>query len=289
MTNLVHIGGMTFNIAAQPLADQLVCEALDGWFGSPSMRADTSDRSNSDGAFGSVKNYRSARVITFRGSLLGDNPTQAQAELWDTFAAIQSDGQPFTFSVENDIGIRSCTVSLSGEASIEVLSDFRTAEVTAQFIAYDPVKYGPAVDYNTGLATGGGGLEYNLFDGGAGGALYYGANGNLGRVEVTNSGTADVSPVFLITGELTNGFYIQCLETGQVLRYDRVVPAGSTVTLDARTGEVLVDGVSDASTYLTIDQWFRIPAGGSCTIQFNAISGSSGTPTMTVTSSDGFW
>ena len=286
MVNRIHIGPLTFDAE-----DRATWSAmnLQGWKGSPPMRADVADRPNGDGAFGSTKNYRSARALRFEGVLEGA-ALAAQQGIEDAFAAIQADGVPFSLSVENDLGTRSLVaVTLVGEAEVIPDPDFLGATVTARFIAYDPVKYGPEVTYVTGLASGGGGLEYPLYDGGAGGALYYGALGNLGRVELVNSGTADVWPFFEVTGTLDDGFYLQCLETGQVLRYDRVVPAGTSVSIDSRTGQVLIDGVSDASTYLTSDAFFAVPAGGSCTVQFNALSTSSGTPTLTATVRAGWW
>lgn len=285
MTNLIHIGDLTFDAENRAVWSAM---ELQGWKGSPPMRAIAEDRPNADGAFGSVRNYRSARVLRFSGVLEGATLAQQQ-EIEDRFAAIQADGVPFSLSVENDLGTRSLTVSLVGEADVQPDPDFRGATVTARFIAYDPVKYGPAVTYSTGLASGGGGLAYPLHSGGSGGALYYGALGNLGRIELANSGTADTWPIFEVSGVLTTGFFIQNLGDGSVLRYDRVVPAGSTVTIDSRTGEVLVDGISDASTYLTTDQFFPVPAGGSATVQFNAISTSSGTPTLTASVRSGWW
>ncbi len=286
MVNLVHIGDLTFDAEG---TSGFIYTKLQGWLSSPPMRAVVEDRPNGDGAFDVSRDYRGARVITFDGGLVGATTEDAEENFFNAFAGIQASGEPITFSVERDWGTRSCTVSLQNVAEVEAIGDGLVAGVSAQFVARDPVKYGPEVDYSTGLASGGGGLEYELYEGGAGGALYYGALGNLGRVTVTNSGTADTWPVFEVAGELTTGFYIQSLNDGSVLRYDRVVPAGSTVTIDSRTGSVLVDGVSDASTYLTRDQFFPIPAGSSVQIQFNAISTSSGNPMMTVTARSGWW
>ena len=251
------------------------------------MRAIVENRPNSDGAFDVVKDYRAARIITFEGGLFGATQEDADLNFFDEFAALQADGAPILFSVERDWGTRSSYVSIMDVAEIDDIGDGSAALVNVQLVARDPIKYGPSTMYTTGLPSSGGGLEFNLFA--PSGALYFGANGNLGRVEVTNAGTADVWPTFSVTGALTTGFYIQELASGSILRYDRIVPAGSTVSLNSRTGEVLVDGVSDGSTYLTSAQWFSVPAGGSVTVQFNAVGGSSGTPEMTVTSPDGFW
>jgi hypothetical protein len=160
------------------------------------------------------------------------------------------------------------------------------ARVDATFICYDPVKYGPESTVTTGLPTPGGGLEYPLGD--PGGALYYGALGTLGRVTLTNEGTADTWPVFEVSGTLVDGFQLRRIDTGDVLQYDRVVPAGTTVTIDCRTGAVLIDGVSDGSTYLTRDDFFSVPARGSCEVQFSAVS--TGTDAMlTARFRSGWW
>lgn len=283
MTNLIHIGSLTFDAA-----DRSVWSAMDlqGWKGSPPMRADVADRPNADGAFGSVRNYRSARSLRFSGVLAGES-LAVQQQIEDQFAAIQADGLPFTISVENDLGTRSVTATLQGEAEVVPDSDHLGATVTARFVCYDPVKYGPVQVNGTGLPTSGGGLVYPLHS--PSGALFYGSLGNLGRVTLTNLGTADTWPVFTVSGQLDSGFFLQELASGSVLRYDRVVPAGSTVTIDSRTGEVLIDAISDGSTYLTRDEFWPVPAGSSADWQFNAIGGSSGSPMLSVAFRSGWW
>jgi len=156
-------------------------------------------------------------------------------------------------------------------------------------LAWDPIRYGDESDASSGLPTQGGGLEFPLFGGGAGGALYFGANGGLGRVTLANSGTADTWPVFSVVGQLDGGFRIQRLDTGDVLEYSALVPAGSMVSIDTATGEVLIDGVSDGSGHLTRSDFFALPAMSSIDVQFNAITTSSGTPTMTAQTRSGWW
>lgn len=284
MTYLIHIDDMTFSPDG---STGFIFTNLQGWLGSPPMRTSPDVYPNSDGAPLPDKNNRAPRVITFDGALAGVSEQDAAENFFDRFAALQSSGVPIIFSVERDWGTRSCTVSLMDSAEVTDLGDGVVAAVTAQFIAYDPVKYGPAAILSTGLASGGGGLEYPL--GSPSGALYYGANGDLGRVTLSNEGTAPVWPSVTVTGALTTGFYVQRLDTGQTVRYDRVVPAGSTVSVDFRTGEVLVDGLSDGSTYLTRYEFWSVGPGESFEVQFNAIGGSSGTPTAEWTDRDGYW
>lgn len=273
MTRLVDIGGLVFNGEPGP-GDRFIFQDLDGWFGSPPMRVDVDDRPNGDGAFGSVRNFRGSRVLRFTGALVGADPASAQQELMDAFAAVQSDGVPFSLTVTTDVGPRTVTATLHGEATVAPDWSMQRAVVTATFLCYDPVKYGPEVTYTTGLPAPGGGLEYPLGD--PDGALYYGPVGASGRVTLANAGTAAVWPRFTVSGLLDEGFELRCVGDGSVIRYDRVVPAGSVVEVDARTGSVLIDGVSDGSTYLTRGEFFSVPAGGSCEVQFSAIGTGSG-------------
>lgn len=277
-------GGLSFSNGASDGGYTIA--SLDGWYSGAPVRSEVQDRPNADGAFGVVRVYKGARVVTQTGLILAES---AADPLWTAFAGLQANGAPSDYTVVDSAGSLSL-IGVTLAATPEIIPNVDgLASYVLQLVARDPVKYGPEVTYSTGLAAGGGGLEYPLYDGGAGGALYYGALGNLGRVTVTNSGTADTWPSFEVTGTLTDGFYLQRLDTGDVLRYDRVVPAGSSVMIDARTGQVLVDGVSDASTYLTRDSFFSIPAGSSIEVQFNAISTSSGSPTLTVTARSGWW
>lgn len=282
----VTIDGLTFEAVPSYPASGWVCRRLQGWYSGAPIRDDAQDRPAADGAFGISKAYRSARPLRFEGALLAATAAEAQAELWRAFSAVQSNGQPFPLSVTDALGTLTATVSVSGAIEIEPETD-RVARVTARFVAYDPVKYSAPRQLTAGLPTAGGGLTYELHE--PSGALDYGANGNLGRVQLTNVGTAEVWPRLRVDGGLADGFFVQRLDTGQTVRYDRVVPLGSWVEVDFATGAVLVDGVSDGSTYLTRGEFFSVPPGGAYDAQFNAIGAASGTPLMTMTIADGYW
>lgn len=275
-------GGLTFSNAA---TSGFTLGALDGWYSGAPVRSVVEARPNADGAFGVTRVYKDARVVTQTGLILD---AEVGGASWRAFSGLQANGAPSEFTVTDPANgpLTLLDATLAGVPDVVPNVD-GLASYILSVVARDPVKYGPAVTYSTGLASGGGGLEYPLHS--PSGALYYGALGNLGRLELVNEGTADTWPVFEVSGVLDDGFFIQCLGDGSVLRYDRVVPAGSTVTIDSRTGQVLIDGVSDGSTYLTRDEFFSVPAGGTCVVQFNAISTSSGTPTMTVTARSGWW
>ena len=275
--------GLIFSNSGSP---EFTIARLDGWYSGAPVRVDVEERPTGDGAFGVRQIFRSPRVITQSGIVRAADTDSAVNGPWAAFAALQPAGSPSEFSVTDGSGIKSVVASLAAAPELELVVG-GLARYTLQLIARDPVKYGPESTVSTGLPAAGGGLVYPLHD--PAGALSYGALGDLGRVSVSNPGTADTWPVVVVTGELTSGFFVQCLESGHVVRYDRVVPAGTSVALDFRTGETLIDGQSDGSTYVTRDEWFPIPAGGSCTIQFNSLGSSSGSPMMTVTTRPGWW
>lgn len=277
----VTIDGIVFTSDAE---SGLVYTKLQGWYSSPPMRSDADNRPNADGAFGVVRAYRSARVITFEGALYSDS-SAAAIELWSTFAGVQSSGSPVPFSVTDDFATMSTEVSLDGSVEIEDISP-SVATVRAQFVAYDPVKYSAPVVSVASVPSVGGGLQYNLH---AAGVLEYGSNGELGRVSVTNSGTAKTYPVVTVSGGLAGGFTVSRLDTGERVQYERVVSDGSTVVMDFRIGSVLVDGVSDASASVTIADFFGVEPGATVDVQFTPIGVVSGAPTMTVSLSSGWW
>lgn len=260
-------------------------EPPDGWFSGAPVKTPVQERPASNGAFGDTRFYRAARPITFSGSVMS-TPDSLLADC-ERLSAILADGFMKKLTVTRGAEVRSAMVRLvGGGASITIVDD-QTADFVLSLVAPDAVRYGPERDLVTGLPTAGGGLTYNLFD--PAGALDYGANGNLGRVQLSNLGTAEVWPRLRIDGGLATGFFAQRLDTGQTVRYDRVVPLGSWVDVDFATGAVVVDGVSDGSTYLTRGEFFSVPPGAQYDVQFNGLGTATGTPLMTMTIAEGYW
>lgn len=279
---IASMGGLSFaidNSSPHTLGN------MQGWYSGAPKRVVVEEYPNSDGASEVDRDFRGARVITCTGLLTSVSTDSAITDVWSAFAALQADGVPSPFTVSDALG----TLSVNASVAINDINPLLDglAEYVLQVVARDPVKYSAASTLTTGLPMAGGGLRYPLHD--PSGKLDYGANGTLGRVTLTNAGTATVWPTVTVTGQLTAGFYIQRLDTAQVVRYDRVVPAGSTVFVDFRTGEVLIDGLSDGSTYLTRSEFFAVPPMSSVEVQFNEIGGHTGSPTAEFTNRNGFW
>lgn len=280
---MIELAGVTFNDTGRGW----VFADLVDWYTLPDSKAENIPVPQAHGSFDPGQDWRSAAAISFTAGYIGDSKAEciAAAEEFTALGSLVS-GPVMRVTDELRATERQVSVRHIGVPDFFGYDQFEV-HFAVDVLAPDPIRYGSSVQYSTGLATAGGGLEYPLHS--PSGALYYGANGNLGRVSITNSGTASVWPTVLVSGEFTNGFFIQRLDTGQVVRYDRVVPAGSTLFINFRTGEVLIDGLSDGSTYLTRDEFFAIGPGETVDVQLNAISGSSGSPLATFTVASGGW
>ena len=280
MVEVVRLGGIDF-MGAVPDSGIIrrSFSRLQGWDSGAPLRGSLSDRPASDGAFGITRAFRSARVITLDGSLLADSPGDLIG-MKRELAALQGDGSPFVFSMEDESGILSSVVTISGTLAIDNAGE-DTADVRVVMLAADPVRYGPTVSVSTGLPVGGGeGFVYPAYD--PSGFAHYGALGSLGRVVLSNAGTAEVWPMFEVADE-------------------------SVVSIDSASGEVLVDGQSDGGASLLRSEWFPVPAGSSITVQFGLIDGGfevkcietgqavqvarsvGASPVLTVFSASGWW
>lgn len=217
---------------------------LQGWDSGAPVRGTSSDRPASNGAFGISRAWKSARVVTLDGSLLGDSALDVIG-LKRELAALQADGVPFVLSVEDEAGVLSSVVTINGAPAVEDAAE-NTADFRLVLIAADPVRYGLTVSTSTGLPGGGTGFVYPAYD--PAGFAFYGALGSLGRVTVSNAGTADVWPVFEVADT-------------------------HVVVVDTASGEVLVDGQSDGGASLLRAEWFPIPANSTVTVQFSLIDG----------------
>lgn len=280
---MIEIAGITFNDTGRGY----VFADLVDWYTLPDSKAPNDPIPQGHGSFDPGTDWRSAAAPSFTAGYIGDSAADCLAAVEAFTGAVTAPAVPL-MRVTDSIRATSREVSIRHIGVPDFLAyDSFEVHFAVDALAWDPVRYGDETTAVATLPSAGGGLEYPV--GSPSGALYYGANGNLGRVSVSNSGTADTWPTFTVTGALDAGFLIQCLDTGDAIRYDRVVPAGTTVTVDSRSGAVLVDGVSDASTYITRDEFFAIPAGGSCEVQFSSLGASSGSPTMTVGYRSGWW
>jgi hypothetical protein len=272
---VVTFGGFTFDdqaVSGFTLAD------ISGWYrGAPSRRGDSiRKRPQNDGAFGSARFFRDGRVITVEGSYIGSSIADAY-EARDALEALQADGLSSDFTVTDELGTRSATVELLTEPTPDegLFSPF--FKFAFDVFAADSRKYGPEEVVSTGLPTSGSGITYPITY-----PISYGTAGDPGRVVVSNAGRFETFSLFEISGGLDAGFELKDISTGRRLRFERLVPLGSTVFVNPRTGRAYLDVPSnDVTGFLTVREWWSVPAGVSQEIQFSSWGGVSGVPTLT--------
>ncbi|ODA90215.1 hypothetical protein ATY41_10665 [Leifsonia xyli subsp. xyli] len=148
---------------------------------------------------------------------------------------------------------------------------------TVDLVAFDPLMYGPDQSYSTGVPMSGGGLLFPLGTNRNTGlvdatAPYwdFGADGSSGRVSFTNTGTAPTWGALTATSGLSSGFTVTDVTTGQTVRFERVLPDGSLVQINQRTGRAWIDSPSnDVSVHLTGRDFFQVGPGETHQIQFS--------------------
>jgi hypothetical protein len=278
----IQFGGITFDDEA---TSGFTISSWSGWWDGAPMRVPVNDRPQSDGAFGSSNNYRGARAVTVEGLWVGSDMESAYTALRQ-LRAMQPRGIPSPFIVSEPFESTSSVVALAG---VRGPRELFAPQFTYVFdvVAYDPLRYGSEVSASTGVPVSGGGLLWPL---GTTALEYWdwGDSGTSGRVSITNAGTADVWPTISALGGLGEGFVATNVATGETIRFERPIPAGSTVAINQRTGSASIDGQSDVGGFITERGFFTIPAGETHQIQFAGLGAVTGTPQFTVALSPGY-
>lgn len=251
---------------------------LVGWYDAPTARFDADDRPQGDGKFRQKRVWRGARVVSVEGSWTGDNLAAAYAAREQLMAA-QADGAESPFVVNDLLGVRSSSVSLTTAPTADDGLYQPFFKFAFDVIAPDPVKYGRAQSQTTSVPTPSSGLVWPL--GSSTPYFNWGTPGSSGQISLTNSGTAQSWPTLTVTGGLAGGFSLTWVPTGDQLIYSGPIPDGSSVNLSARTGRATMNGTSDVTGFLTTSNWWSIAPGQTGLVQFTPIGVQSGTPSLT--------
>jgi hypothetical protein len=257
-------------------------ETLTDWYATPDSKVAAQSRPQAHGSFRITMDYRDAATPSVEGHFGGTTHADVLAAI-DTLASL-ANGSPQTMTVTDDLRTTSREVSIRN-ISIPDTHGRPVLDFAIDMLAPDPRRYGADIVTSATLPVSGSGLTYPITY-----PLTYGTAGTTGRRTITNAGTAATWPRLEVTGGLDVGFSLVELVTGREIRYERAVPAGSTVFLDPRTGRAWVDApANDVSGYLTRSDWWSVPAGGSTTVQFSTWGASSGTPTFTARTAPAYW
>lgn len=257
-------------------------EDLTDWFSLPTSKSGRSSRPVWHGSFSPGVPYRESASPSFKLHYDGESPADAALALRH-LNGLAAHVDLIAMTVDAHDGELTRMVEVKNIDTPDTHGS-ELVTTTVYCWAADPLLYGPLVAASTGVPTPGVGVADPVLD-----PFQEGAPGNLGRVAFTNSGKAPTSVEIAVTGGLSAGVQVHVIETGQTLRLERLIPDGSVIRFNSRTGRATIDGQSDVTGFLTVDEWPMVPPGETYTFQFTPLGIASGVPQLTVSARPAFF
>jgi hypothetical protein len=249
------------------------------WYAVSDSKSDVDERIGADGGFPVEHDWRSSLAVSIKGWYRG--PDRSQVRLaQNVLKRAVAQGSMITLRHTDEDEVTERVLSVRRFTPSDTRGE-RYFTFVLDLLAPDPLLYGALVTLPpVGVPSSGGGLVFPL--GTTPGAYWdFGPDGTSGRREITNNGTAEAFPDITVTGGLELGFLITDVTTGQQVIFMRPIPLGSTVTINQRTGQALLDGQNDVSGSVTSWDYFSIPPGETHVIQFSPLGTTTGTPQAT--------
>jgi len=262
-------------------ATYLVGKGVEGWNSGSPIRRSKSDLMGQHGTH-AERGYRDERVITVNGHHVAADRAAAAAYV-DALNAYLGDGTEGLFRVDDaSLGPRWAEVYLAGGTEV-AWSGGVDVGFQVNMVAPDPRKYGTAyTSPATGIQQAGKGLTYPLFGAPKYGVLNIGAGGVNGRVQATNTGSADTGVLFTVTADYANKFTITEIGSERRLVYEGLLTTGQSLTLNSGNGQVSLDGTAPRETNLTVAEWSRLDPYASGSWLFEAPDSLNAALTVTV-------
>lgn len=249
-------------------------EKFEGW-GSPGSTAELTQRARGHGATSS-EGFLRPRVMTLEGVIDAPDALSLSLAVDQLTAAVSLSG--FRLLVAEAGRVRHCEAKRQDEVLISWLDDV-TARFSIQVVARDPRKFGDLITATTRLPFSEGGLvRPSTWP-----RTWTGVSGT-GTVTVNNPGNTE-APVWLrVDGPIpAGGWTITHQGKKQSLTFATALAlgAGEFVTVDMDRREVLQQGQSARSGYVTSRGWFSLDPGDNV-IAFSS-QNYSNTASLTVT------
>jgi len=248
---------------------------FDGWDGSPSPTLSLTQKARGHGATES-ESFLTARVLTMGGLIHGQDTAAIEAAFDRLNAAVSL--EPFEILVLESGRIRNATVRRQGEVIPTWHSD-KLAGYSILVTAKDPRKFGDLITASTRLPFSEGGLAFPVTF-----PIMFTDVSGTGVVTINNPGNTQ-APVWLrIDGPIpAGGWTITHIGKRQAVSFATALElgAGEFVTVDMDRREVLAQGQSARSGYVTSRGWFSLDPGDN-DISFSAQNYSS-TASLSVT------
>lgn len=270
---LISLGDVVLGAADDSGVDWTI-DKFEGW-GSPAPTLELKQRARGHGATAS-ESFLKPRFMTISGLIIVRNHEDQDAAADRLVSAVTLD--QFQLLVAHAGRVRNCMAQRQGEVLVTHLTD-KVSSYSILIVAKDPLKYGDLVAAATGLPSSSGGVVYPVTY-----PVTYSGVTNSGVVRLTNAGNAQ-APVWLrIDGPIpAGGWTVTHLGKKQSLTFasSLALGVGEFVTVDMGRREVLAQGQSPRSGYVTSRGWFTLDPGDN-DIAFSA-QNYSATAQLTVT------
>jgi len=251
---LVAIGDLVLG-ATDPYGVQWTVKKFDGWPGSPGTTLQLSQRARGHGAT-TTEPFLPPRIMALEGLIMAPD-LAALDDAFDRLNAVVT-LDPTAMLVAEASRVRNCMVQRKGEVIPDYLTD-KVGSYSILISAADPRKFGDLVSLSTGLPSSTGGLVYPVTY-----PVTHTGVSNTGIIQVTNSGN-EQAPVWLrIDGPIpAGGWTVTHVGKKQSLTFatSLALAAGEFVTVDMDRREVLAQGQSARSGYVTSRGWFSLDPG----------------------------
>ena len=276
----VQLGDITFNGSD---SKGWIFQSLDAWHSLPESKAEISERPKAHGAFDVGTDWRQSAAFVLTVAYLSDSYTETIAAIRALTGLAQTDAL-ITVSVSEESGVTARQVSIRRIDVPDLHDATSVGSIAIDLLAPDPFAYGDSSSASTGLPKAGGGVRFPMRF-----PVDFGVAGDAGRAVFTNTGTAPTPLKFKVSGGMSDGFSLRCVETGDTLTFMRPLDVSDYVLLDSSDASVLLNGVSPVSGYLTDDDWWQVGPGETCTVQFTSLGGVQGSPLLVLSGSPAYF
>lgn len=242
-------------------------EEFPEWEGSAASTLEVNQRARGHGGTSSEPFYQ-PRTLTMAGKIKARTPQLLNAARDRLNRAVSL--HDFTLLVSESGYVRHMTVKRQDEVLSPTVKGFPTlAEFSIQLKADDPLKYGELVTASTLLPSSTGGLvRPSTWP-----RTWTGVS-NTGIIRINNTGNENAPLWLRIDGPIpAGGWSVSHVDHDEVLTFatSLALAAGEFVTVDMENREVLAQGQSPRSGYVTSRGWFSLDPGFN-DIAFSAVN-----------------
>lgn len=226
--------------------------SMKGW-ASPNVTLQLLQRARAHGATASESFFK-PRVLEVSGTIRAPS-LAALDDAVDRLSTAVALGD--TDFIVSEVGrSRHCSVRRSGEVIVDYVTD-TLAKYSIIVTAKDPRKYGDLATFTTALPSSSGGRTYPATY-----PITYTGVSTSGLVRVTNSGNMPAPVWFRVDGPIAaGGWSITHVQKQLTFSSSVALNSGDYVTVDMDRREVLAQGQSPRSGWVTSRGWFSLDPG----------------------------